>query len=109
MPLIEAESLRRALSELSEQRVQDTLLAESGEYAAVIAGFKNGKAEHNMESLFAIIQPDATKPQEIIEELEAIGFLEKTGSTFKVPMLYRSGLRITQGKAFSSEEAAEGE
>jgi hypothetical protein len=109
MALIEAESLRRALSELSEQRVQDTLLAESGEYAAVIAGFKNGKAEHNMESLLAIIQSDSTKPQDIIEELEAIGFLEKTGSTYKVPMLYRSGLRITQGKAFSSEEAAEDE
>jgi hypothetical protein len=109
MPLIEAESLRRALSELSEQRVQDTLLAESGEYAAVISGFKNGKAEHNIESLLAIVQSDAAKPQEIIDELEAIGFLEKTGSTFKVPMLYRSGLRITQGKAFSSDESAEDE
>lgn len=107
MPLIEAESLRRALSKLSEQRVQDTLLAESGEYAAVIAGFKNGKAEHNMESLLEIIQTDVARHQDIIEELEAIGFLEKTGTTYKIPMLYRSGLRITQGKAFSSEEAAE--
>lgn len=107
MPLIEAESLRRALSELSEQRVQDTLLAESGEYAAVIAGFKNGKAEHNTESLLEIIQTDVARPRDIIEELEAIGFLEKTGATYKVPMLYRSGLRISQGKAFSSEETAE--
>lgn len=107
MPLIEAESLRRALSELSEQRVQDTLLAESGEYAAVIAGFKNGKAEHNTESLLEIIQTDVTRSRDIIEELEAIGFLEKTGATYKVPMLYRSGLRISQGKAFSSEETAE--
>lgn len=107
MPLIEAESLRRALSELSEQRVRDTLLAESGEYATVIAGFKNGKAEHNAESLLEIIQTDVARFRDIVEELEAIGFLEKTGATYKVPMLYRSGLRISQGKAFASEETGE--
>jgi hypothetical protein len=26
--------------------------------------------------------------------------LEETGDTYKVPMLYRDGLKITQGKAF---------
>jgi hypothetical protein len=31
------------------------------------------------------------------------GFLEEIGSSYKVPMLYREGLEITQGKAFSTE------
>jgi hypothetical protein len=34
------------------------------------------------------------------------GFLEKIGATWKVPMLYRDGLEITQGKAFAAEEEA---
>jgi hypothetical protein len=38
-----------------------------------------------------------------------MGFLEEKGSSFKVPMLYRDGLRITQGKAFSSGAPDEGE
>lgn len=32
-----------------------------------------------------------------------LGFLEKVGNTYKVPILYREGLAITQGKAFSAE------
>jgi hypothetical protein len=33
-----------------------------------------------------------------------MGFLERTGETYKVPMLYRDGLNIKQGKAFQVEE-----
>ena len=29
-----------------------------------------------------------------------IGFLEAVGSNYKIPMLYRDGLGVTQGKAF---------
>jgi hypothetical protein len=35
-----------------------------------------------------------------------LGFLEQAGATYKIPMLYRDGLRITQGKAFVSGEGA---
>jgi hypothetical protein len=38
-----------------------------------------------------------------VEFLKTLGFLEPTGSNFKIPMLYRSGLNITQGKAFASQ------
>jgi hypothetical protein len=33
-----------------------------------------------------------------------LGFIEPVGATFKVPMLYRAGLNITQGKAFAPQE-----
>jgi hypothetical protein len=38
-----------------------------------------------------------------------MGFLEEIGGSYKVPMLYRDGREITQGKAFSSEPAADEE
>lgn len=99
-PIIESESLRRALSRLSEERVEDTLLAEAGADAASIERFRGGKAEHSPASLAALFAiPEADLLQRIKPLLD-VGFLEQTGETFKVPILYRDGLQITQGKAF---------
>lgn len=36
----------------------------------------------------------------MLTPLREIGFLELIGQNYKVPMLYRSGLSITQGRAF---------
>jgi hypothetical protein len=43
-------------------------------------------------------------PSSRVDALVNCGFLEKIGGTWKVPMLYRDGLDITQGKAFAPEE-----
>lgn len=98
LPVIEGESLRRALTRLSETRVNDTLLAEAGEAAAMIERFRDGKAEHNEETLRKLLGLDALNVRVLVE----LGFLEDLKGTYKVPMLYRDGLSITQGKAFSS-------
>ena len=100
MPLLEADAIRKALAALSEQRVQDTLLAESGDFTVYISAFANGKAEHNDATVAETLRLAGGELEEVITELVEIGFLEKTGSTYKVPMLYRSGLKITQGRAF---------
>ena len=51
-PLITGESLKRALIDLSAERVEDTLIAEAGESAAEdVKLFENGKAEHDDETL----------------------------------------------------------
>ncbi len=101
-PLFEPDSLRRALAEVSALRVNDTLLAESGSLQIQIEKFRNGKAEQNIDSLSQIIKAiDATELHRIIKDLVDIGFLEIIGNTYKIPMLYRLGLNITQGKAFS--------
>ena len=105
-PLLEADSLRKSLIALSEQRVQDTLLAESGDYASRIDAFTNGKAEHNDETLATTLKLDGAELVNVVNELLAIGFIEKVGSLYKIPMLYRSGLKITQGKAFAQQEDA---
>lgn len=99
-PLIEAVSMKKAVSQLSEQRVQDTLLAEAYSYAPFIEKFRDGKAEHNLESLAELLGAPPNM-KELIQALTDMGFLEQVGENYKVPMLYRDGLKITQGKAFS--------
>jgi len=99
-PLITSDALKRGLEALSTERVQDTLLAEAGDQANLIELFQNGKAEHNRDSLRVVLGEDF---EEKVALLKTLGFLEPIGSNYKVPMLYRGGLNITQGKAFLDE------
>lgn len=103
-PLVSGEAIKNALTKLSEERVEDTLLAESGPYAKYIERFRNGKAEHNGDSLMAVLDVPPYEQRRITKVLQDMGFLEQTGETYKIPMLYRDGLNITQGKAFQVEE-----
>lgn len=98
--IIEGDALRRALAQLSQQRVQDTLLAEAGIYAPLIERFRDGKAEHNTESLANLLEREPNAVRSTIQPLMDLGFLEDIKETYKVPTLYREGLHITQGKAF---------
>lgn len=101
VPLLEADALRKGLAALSDQRVQDTLLAESGPLAPYLEAFRNGKAEHNLESLKKTMKTSNGEFAMTVEELKALGFLEAVGDNFKIPMIYRGGLNISQGKAYS--------
>ncbi len=88
---------------MSQERVEDTLLAEAGDYAPLIEAFRGGKTEHNTSSLAAQLGLSVDASREPTKVLTELGFLEKVGESFKVPMLYRDGLGMTQGKAFASE------
>jgi hypothetical protein len=92
-----------SVSLLSQQRVQDTLLAEAGTYAPLIERFRDGKAEHNTESLAYLLDREPSGVRSTIQPLMDIGFLEDIKDTYKVPTLYREGLNITQGKAFDAK------
>jgi hypothetical protein len=105
--VIQSEAIKRGLAALSTERVEDTLLAEAGEYAPLIERFRDGRAEHNDDSLAETLDVPAASVRTEVKPLLEIGFLEQTGETFKVPMIYRGGLRITQGKAFAPEEAVD--
>jgi hypothetical protein len=103
--VFEPDSLRRALRQLSEQRVNDTLLAEAGSYAPIIERFRGGKAEHNEASLAAVLgEKDEQELRRNIRPLVELGFLEEAHGSFKIPSIYRDGLQITQGKAFSGDD-----
>jgi hypothetical protein len=96
-PLLEADSIKRGLDALSNQRVEDTLLAEAGDLAEDIELFRRGKAEHDSNTLHELL---GDSYQEKARMLQQFGFLEAVGANYKIPMLYRSGLGITQGKAW---------
>ncbi len=103
-PLINAESIKKAHTRLSSQRVEDTLLAESlPEIAALIDKFKKSKSEHNAESLAETLSLTGDQLDVAVKQLIEVGFLESLRTTWKIPMLYRDGLEITQGKAFTLE------
>jgi hypothetical protein len=106
-PLIVGEAIKAALNRLSTQRVEDTLLAESGDYKENIEKFRDGKAEHNLESLQRVLSLPLTETKEVLRVLLDMGFLERQGETYKVPILYRDGLNITQGKAFQSAQGTD--
>ncbi|MFY9753267.1 MAG: hypothetical protein WAJ92_11545, partial [Candidatus Acidiferrales bacterium] len=106
-PMIEADAVRRAHRGLSAQRVQDTLLAEAVDFAPVIEKFRDGKAEHDVSSLAKLLSVPVSSVRTVIKPLLEMGFLEEVGGNFKVPMLYRDGLEITQGKAFGGESEGE--
>lgn len=101
-PMIEPDAIRRAQRGLSDQRVQDTLLAEAADFAPMIEKFRDGKAEHDVSSIAQLLSVSTGSVRTAIKPLLEMGFLEEVGDSFKVPMLYRDGLQITQGKAFSS-------
>jgi hypothetical protein len=106
VPIIGSEALKKGLVRLSIERVQDTLLAEAGPDQAIwIEKFRDGRAEQNEETIadtLAMSQQDLAEPLRMLKDL---GFLEPIGATFKIPMLYRAGLDVTQGKAFAPNEA----
>jgi len=105
-PLLPSEALKLGLRALSKQRVEDTLLAEAGDQALVVERFRGSKAEHNDESLGAQLSLAGEELKETVQFLRDIGFLEQVGNNYKVPMLYRDGLGITQGKAFDPQAPA---
>lgn len=102
--LITSDALKRGLDSLSAERVQDTLLAEAGDYAELVERFRGGKADLDSASLRALLGGDV---EDSLKFLRSIGFLEAVGSTHKVPMLYRAGLSITQGKSVGTNGAEE--
>jgi hypothetical protein len=105
--VIQADAVRKALRRLSEDRVNDTLLAEASDLAPMIDMFRDGKAEHNIHSLSHLLGIAESEVRTKIKPLVELGFLEELSDSFKVPTLYRGGLEITQGKAFALNDASD--
>ncbi|MFL0672014.1 MAG: P-loop ATPase, Sll1717 family [Erythrobacter sp.] len=97
--VIEPDAFRRALTKLSETRVTDTLLAEAKHQAPLIERFRNGKAEHTRVTIAKLLGIEEADVEAELKPLIALGFVGESGGAYKIPMLYRAGLQITQGKA----------
>jgi len=103
-PLIESDSLRDGLSQLSIRRVNDTIFAEAGSAVEMIEKFRAGKSEHNIESIATLFGVSIEQAKNGVKPLVAIGFLEVIKESFKVPSLFREGMKITQGKGFEADD-----
>ena len=106
-PLISSDSIKRGLQALSQERVEDNSARRSRRLRSDHRALPRRKAEHNEESLAALLEVAGSEVRTAVAPLVELGFLEQTGDSVKVPMLYREGLSITQGKAFGSTEADE--
>lgn len=95
--LISSPAVKAGLTVMSKDKVRTTLIAENPKLENVIRAFTKGKAEHNEESLTSLLGENWEKA---INDLERIGLVEKVGEGWKIPLLYRDGLDITQGAAF---------
>lgn len=100
--LIQSAAIKQGLATLSAQRLEDTLLAEAGSDAPLIERFRCGRAEHNDASLAQLLDVAVDDVRAKVRPLVELGFL-RSGETYKIPMLYRSGLQIRQGKAYAAE------
>ena len=106
-PMLEPDALRDGLSQLSVRRVDDTIFAEAGPAVSTIEKFRGGKAEHNIDSLAALFGVSVEQAKNDVKPLVAIGFLEVIKGSYKVPSLFREGMKITQGKAFEDAPTAD--
>ncbi len=104
--LIEAAAIKIGLSQLSKDKIGTTLVAENPSLETAIRAFTKRKAEQNAQGLEAIL---GSGWEETAESLVRVGFLEKVGATWKVPMLYRDGLEIVQGAAFDRHAPSDDE
>jgi hypothetical protein len=51
-----------------------------------------------------VLGPEGDAAKQASKILRDLGFLEQVGASHKVPMLYRDGLDLTQGKAFAIDD-----
>ena len=66
----------------------------------MIERFRDGTAGYNSSSLATLLRVAESWLRNTIKPLLAMGFLKETGNSYNVPMLYREGLAMTQGKAY---------
>jgi hypothetical protein len=99
--LIEPEAVKQAFRRLSEERVEDTLLAEaSKDVAVLIKAFQGSKVTHNDASIAKLFGVEMAQAKAFANTLLDIGFFEQSGETYRIPLLYREGLGIQRGRAY---------
>ena len=98
--IIGSEAIQYGFEELSKRKRQTYLQAEFPHLWTHIEKFIGGKTEYNGSALRGILGGEW---RSIAEHLGAIGFLSKGTKAgqdvFSIPVLYRHGLDVTQGKA----------
>jgi hypothetical protein len=87
------------LEQLSLKKKDTYLRAEFPHFWNEILKFQNGRTEHNKSSLKRLFGKDWKSK---VDDLQNIGFIRfiPSSDTYKIPIIWRHGLNIKQGKAF---------
>lgn len=98
--VIGSDAIVYGLEQLSNRKRQTYLEAEFPHLWGDIQKFIGGKTEYDEEALNALL---GVKWRPVAENLAAIGFFKKKaaagGAVYSVPLVYRHGMDLTQGKA----------
>lgn len=96
-------SAKRALTEVSKVRLEQTLFAEYPTIKPSIEALWQEKTSQSSDSLAVIWKKSTKEAGQIASRLVEIGFFEARGSKddpeYWVPFLYRPALEMVQGKA----------
>jgi hypothetical protein len=95
--LLSPQAILQGHVDMSKKKRETYLKAEFKHFWPVIKRFENQKAEHDDQSLRALLGKDYCQ----VQDLRSIGFLKENpvAETYSVPFLYRSGLDMRQGKS----------
>lgn len=97
--IIGSTAIQYGLNELSERKKDTYLRAEFPHFWPDIEKFIGGKSEYSESGIRKILGDRASRS---IPDLVSIGLLEEfgrgTSKTYKIPFLYRDGLKLTQGR-----------
>jgi hypothetical protein len=111
LQLFDRSVFKDALSAVSDARLVQTLYAEYPESRLYLEKLRGEKTEQSVESLSQIWNVSESEAVQQANKLVTIGFFQLRGSkedpSFWVPFLYRSGLKLSQGRASDSENIEE--
>lgn len=106
--LISRQAFKEAVSEVSKQRLEQTIYAEFPVLKLYVELLRGDKAEQSVETLMNKWSLDKGETIDVAKKLISIGFFEQRGEIlnpkYKIPFMYRPYLDITQGSATTDSE-----
>jgi hypothetical protein len=102
--LIGPSSIKKAFKDISKDKIEVQLYAEYPELRNYIEKFRYSKSNHNDESLKKILGRYWKKRSAQLIDIGFIKEVKNYRNTWIIPLMYRSGLEITQGKAYEQIE-----
>lgn len=100
--LLQRAIIKAALSDASREKVEKHLFAEYPVYRPWLEQLRGGKSQYDLTTLSAVWETSRDETMRRAQALVEMGFWLKEkpeAPEFWIPVIYRDGLEITQGKA----------
>lgn len=108
--LFTEDTLRKSVRKVARDNLETRIFAEYPDLRSSIQAFENGKADHNDETLRAVL---GSEWESITPRLQRVGFLfrrtRKGVQVWTIPFFYSFALDVTRGAAFDLDSTDEDE